>query len=119
MAVQAIKEYAGEVKDSVDRFHGMQLLYIGWDDHLMYCAPLAFLFPPTLRFSELCERVLPQAYRAHPDWAKVDLAAARWLKSGQPWQPDPNKTLAELGLKHKDALRLVTPDLKGIRGTSH
>ena len=43
MAVAAITEdYAGERKDRVENFHCNQLVYIGWDHHLMFCAPVAF-----------------------------------------------------------------------------
>jgi phenol hydroxylase P4 protein len=118
MAIKALKDYCFPAADTVDKFHGMQLLYIGWDDHLMFCAPFAFLLPPDTPFRDVCEKVMPPAFGAHPDWAKVDFGQAIWRKSGQPWQADMNKTLAELGLKHKDVLRLTTPGLKGIQGSS-
>ena len=117
MAVQALKEYDFPAADSQDKFHGGQLLYVGWDDHLMFCAPFAFCLPPGTPFRELCEKVLPHSFGYHPDWAKVDFKTATWLKSGQPWQPDMSKTLAELGLRHKDVLRLKTPGLMGLAGS--
>ncbi|MGI9246568.1 MAG: phenol hydroxylase subunit P4 [Steroidobacteraceae bacterium] len=117
MTVNAIGKYDFPSKDTVDKFHGMQLLYVGWDDHLMFCSPLAFLLPPDTKFGDVCTKVLAQAYGYHPEWAKVDFAKATWRKSGQPWQADMNKTLKELGLRHKDVLRLTTPGLKGIEGT--
>lgn len=117
MAVQALKDYHFPAADSVDKFHGGQLLYIGWDDHLMFCAPFAYCLPPNTRFGDLCEKFLPHSFGYHPDWQQVDFSKATWLKSGQPFQPDMNKTLAELGLKHKDVLRLQTPGLKGIAGS--
>lgn len=117
MAVKALKEYKFPAADSMDKFHGNQLLYIGWDDHLMFCAPFAYCLLPDMRFGEICEKLLPHSFGYHPDWQKVDLTKAVWLKSGKPWQPDMNKTLAELGLRHKDALRFQTPGLKGIAGS--
>ena len=118
MPVQALKEYNIPAADTQDKFHGGQLLYIGWDDHLMFCAPFAYCLPPDTPFLDLCEKILPNSFGYHPDWAKVDFTKATWLKSGQPWQPDMNKTLAELGLRHKDVLRLQTPGLKGLDGSS-
>ena len=118
MAVQALEDYKFAAADTQDKFHGNQLLYVGWDDHLMFCAPFAYCLSPDTRFGELCDKFLAPSFGPHPDWAKVDLSQASWLKSGQPWQPDMTKTLAELGLRHKDALRLITPGLKGIDGTS-
>ena len=43
MAVAAVKEYVGERKDVAANLPpGTQLVYIGWLDHLMFCAPFAF-----------------------------------------------------------------------------
>jgi len=117
MPVAAIKPYIGEVKDSADKFHGAQLLYIGWEDHLMFCAPFAFPFPPVMRFADIVEKVLPDAFGAHPDFAKIDWSRAEWLKSGRAWTPDFSKTLAENGLRHKDVIRFRTPGLTGIKGS--
>jgi len=117
MSVAAVKPYSIPPRDSVDKFHGNQLLFIGWDQHLMFCAPLAFPFPPAMRFGDVVEQVLPGSYGVHPDFAKIDWQQVQWLKSSQPWTPDFNKTLAENGLKHKDVLRFKTPGLNGIQGT--
>ena len=84
MAVQALKDYQFSPADSQDKFHGGQLLYIGWDDHLMFCAPFAYCLPPDTPFLDLCEKILPNSFGYHPDWAKVDFTKATWLKSGQP-----------------------------------
>ena len=56
MTVIAIEDYVGEILDSVENFHGNQLLYIGWDKHLMFCAPFCFPFPPSMRFGDIVVR---------------------------------------------------------------
>ncbi|HJV80221.1 phenol hydroxylase subunit P4 [Noviherbaspirillum sp.] len=117
MSVVAVKPYIGEVKDSVDKFHGAQLLYVGWEDHLMFCAPFAFPFAPTMRFSDVVEHAFPGAFGEHPEFARIDWSKAEWFKSGQPWKPDADKSLAENGLKHKDVIRFRTPGLTGIKGS--
>lgn len=117
MAVAAIKEYVGENMDRVENFHGNQLLYVGWEDHLMFCAPFAFPFPPAMRFGDVIEKVLPGAFGYHPDWAKIDWSKVEWFKSGQPWAPNFAKSLAENGLRHKDVIRFRTPGLTGIKGS--
>ncbi|MGE5471582.1 MAG: phenol hydroxylase subunit P4 [Bacteroidota bacterium] len=113
MAVKALYDYQYPAADTQDKFHGNQLLFVGWDDHFLFVAPLAFSVSPNAKFSELVEQNLTFAYNRHPDWAKIDFSKAVWLKSGKPFQPDFNKTLAEQGIKHKDALRLQTPGLNG------
>jgi phenol hydroxylase P4 protein len=41
----------------------------------------------------------------------------QWFKSGQPWTPDPAKSLEGNGLGHKDVIRFRTPGLTGIQGS--
>lgn len=118
MSVVAIApNYTGEIKDRVENFHGQQLIYIGWEDHLMYCAPLCIPVPPTLPFGTLRDEIIPKLYELHPDIARVDWRQAEWFRSGQPFTPDPAKSLADNGLGHKAAIRFRTPGLTGIGGT--
>lgn len=117
MATVAIKAYKFEAKDRVENFHGNQLLYVGWEDHLMFSAPLAMPLPPSTPFRALVEQILPGTYAAHPDFARIDWAKAEWFKSGRPWKPNFDKSLAENGLVHKDVLRFRTPGLTGIKGS--
>jgi phenol hydroxylase P4 protein len=93
------------------------LLFVGWEDHLMFCAPFAFPFPPVMPFGALVEQVLPGAFGYHPDFAKIDWSKTEWLKSGQPFSPDFAKSLADNGLGHKDVIRFRTPGLTGIKGS--
>jgi phenol/toluene 2-monooxygenase (NADH) P4/A4 len=118
MSVAAVKDYVGERKDSVDRFHGAQLIYIGWLDHLMFCAPFAFPLPPDMPFGAIIEAVLPGCFGAHPDFAKIDWTKVEWRRTnGKPFHPDPSKSLADNGLKHKDSIVFVTPGLTGVKGS--
>lgn len=114
MAVTAVSEYVGHVADAHDKFHGAQLTYIGWEDHLLFCAPYAFPFPPDMPFGAIIEAVLPAAFGYHPDFAKIDWSTVEWLKSGKPFHPDLGASLADNGLRHKDVLRFRTPGLRGI-----
>lgn len=118
MSVVALKPgYTGENKDRVENFHGKQLLYIGWEDHLLYCAPLCIPVPPELPFGALTAEIIPGLYALHPDTAKIDWNRVEWFSSGVAFTPDPAKTLTENGLGHKAALRFRTPGLTGIDGS--
>jgi len=116
MPVQAIRPgYRGEDKDRVELFHGKQLLYIGWDQHTMVCSPIALPLPPDMPFGALVEQVLPTtSYAQDPDWPRIDWSRVQWLRSGEPFTPDPAKSLADNGLGHKALLRWRTPGLVGI-----
>ncbi|MCS0631248.1 phenol hydroxylase subunit P4 [Telluria mixta] len=116
MSVVSVTPYPIDIKDRKEKFHGAQLLYVGWDKHLLFFAPAQFCLPPDTRFRDLCEVHLPVAFSEHPDFASINWEEAKWLKSGQPFEPDLEKTLAANGLDHKDVLRLQTPGLEGLGG---
>lgn len=116
MSVVALKPYDFPARDRRENFPA-PLLFIGWEDHLMICAPVALPLPPETPFGALATAVLPGVYGFHPDFAKIDWDTVEWLKSGQPWSPDPAKSLQDNGLQHKDMIRFRTPGLTGIAGT--
>lgn len=117
MSVTALYPYSYEAKDRRENFPA-PLLYIGWDEHNMFCAPVCLPLPAETPFGALATNVLPGVYGAHPDFARIDWDSVQWLKSGQPWTPDPARSLAENGLGHKDVIRFRTPGLKGIQGSA-
>jgi phenol/toluene 2-monooxygenase (NADH) P4/A4 len=117
MSTISLKPYAFEPVDVEAKFHGNRLLYIGWEDHLMFSAPFCIPVPPDMTFQALVSNVLPGLYGSHPDFAKIDWDQVEWLHSGMPWHPDPARSLSDNGLVHKDVIRLRTPGLTGIRGS--
>ncbi|CDM23342.1 Phenol hydroxylase, P4 oxygenase component DmpO [Castellaniella defragrans 65Phen] len=117
MAVKSLGPYDFPPKDRLENFHGNQLTYIGWEDHLLFCAPFCFPFPPDMPFGLIIDQVLPGAFGYHPDFARIDWSKVEWFKSGRPWTPQHDKSLAENGLRHKDVLRFRTPGLTGIHGS--
>jgi phenol hydroxylase P4 protein len=118
MAVQALAPgYTGPVLDTEDKFHGNRLLYINWEDHLMFCSPVCIPVPPSMPFAALREEVLPGIYGSHPDFAKIDWSKTQWVHGTAPWTPDPAQSLADNGLVHKSVIRLRTPGLTGLAGS--
>jgi phenol/toluene 2-monooxygenase (NADH) P4/A4 len=118
MAVIALHEdYAGPMRDRVEHFHGNQLLYVGWDDHLMFCAPHCIAVQPSMTFGALARDVVPAMYSAHPDWPSVRAEAIEWYRGSERFAPDFDASLVENGLGHKAVLRLRTPGLTGIGGS--
>ena len=118
MAVVALeKDYADKVviRDRVENFHGNQVVYVHWEEHLMFCAALAFPLPPGMPFGALVAEVLPTYYGMHPDFAKIDWTAVRWTVDGKPLTPAMDKSLAENGVGHKSCLRFWTPGLDGYK----
>jgi len=115
MSVTAIADgYHGTMKDTADHYRGQQLLNIGWDQHLMYATPMCIPVPPEMPFGALVQQVLPGLYGQHPQFAAIDWSRAEWLRSGERFTPDMDRSLADNGLGHKAMLRFRTPDQPGL-----
>ena len=118
MAVAAITpDYTGEKLDRLENFHGNQVVYVGWDHHLFFCAPVEFAAPPDTLFGKLVDEMISGAYSAHPDFARIDWNKVDWRLNGEPFTPDREKSLIEQGIDHKSILRMATPGLDGIKGS--
>lgn len=120
MAVVALeKDYADkvEIRDRVENFHGNIVVYLHWEEHLGFCAALAFPLPPAMPFGALIREIIPTYYGAHPDFASIDWPAVRWTIDGKEAEPDPQKSLAENGVGHKSLIRFWTPGLHGFKGS--
>ena len=98
MPVTAIGTYTAQPLDRQANFHGAQLVYLCWENHLLFCAPFCFPFPPTMRFGDVVAGPMQAAFGYHPDFAQIDWAKAEWFKSGKPVTLDFDKSLAENGL---------------------
>ena len=118
MSVVAIdKNYADKVviRDRVENFHGNQVVYVHWEDHLMFHAAMAFPLPPAMPFGALVQEVLPTYYGMHPDFAQIDWSAVRWTVDGAQFTPALDKSLKVNGVGHKSLIRFWTPGLDGYK----
>nr|WP_314433116.1 phenol hydroxylase subunit P4 [uncultured Brevundimonas sp.] len=100
--------YTGPVRDRVENFHGAQLVYVHWEEHLNFCAAITLPLPPQTPFAALTGEILPSLYAVDPEWAGVDLSQARWMLDGADWTPDPARSLGEQGVGHKSLIRFWT-----------
>jgi len=101
--------------DTVDRFFGNWLIYLGWDNHLMFSAPMCVPLPPDLPFGALVKEVLPDLYGEHPEFELIDWQRVLWSDSNKRFVPDFGKSLEDHGFGHKTLIRFRTPALEGIR----
>jgi phenol hydroxylase P4 protein len=115
MSLKALNPgYTGEVKDRIENFHGNQLLYVGWDHHLMFCAPFTFPVPPDMPFGRLRDEVMAAGFSPHPEWSLINWNSATWLLDGKPFVPVLDQSLQQQGIDHKSLLRFQTPELQGF-----
>jgi phenol hydroxylase P4 protein len=118
MTVAAIiPDYTGERRDRLENFHGNQIVYVGWDYHLMFCSPVAFATPPDTLFSTLQDEIISGAFSLHPEFEQIDWKNVQWHLNAETFTPQRDATLAEQGIDHKSILRFATPGLNGINGS--
>ncbi len=95
----------------------LPLLYIGWDQHMLFAAPLCQPLALCTLFSEVVQQVLPTLYGRHPDFAHIEWPKVQWFRSSVMFSPDMARSLGEQGFGHQSLLRFRTPGLQGLRGS--
>lgn len=113
-----IGDYPLLQRDDESLFHGKRLIFLSWENHLMFAAPLCVPLPPTLPFGALIRDVLPELYGEHPEFEDIDWKRTLWFNSNKRFIPDVGKSLEHHGLSHKSLIRFRTPALEGIRKTT-
>jgi phenol hydroxylase P4 protein len=78
MPVTSIGAYEAQPLDRQENFHGLQLVYLCWEKHLMFCAPFTFPLPPAMPFADFIEQVVKPSISQHPDAKQVDFSQALW-----------------------------------------
>ena len=75
MALKALSpDYEKHIdyRDAEKNFHGNRVVYLHWEEHLSYCAALAFPLPPDMPFAAFIEAIAKPHYAPHPEFAKID-----------------------------------------------
>ena len=116
MSVAAIGNYSHASHDGAARF-AAPLLYIGWDEHMMFAAPVVLPLSPDTSFEQLQNKVLRKLYGDHPDFGLIDWSRVQWFRDGAMFTPDMKGSLAAQRIGHKSVLRFRTPGLEGLRGS--
>lgn len=117
MATKAITpDYHGDFQDTIDKYHGQQLISICWEKHTMFSWPFCLPVAPDMPFGGLIENVLPSLYADHPDFPKIEWEKVQWSTAAGPFIPNRAKSLKEHGIRHKQQIRFRTPGLDGLGG---
>jgi phenol/toluene 2-monooxygenase (NADH) P4/A4 len=116
MPIAAVKDYLGVPLDVEANFRGNRVIFVRWNEHQLFAGPFCFGVSPELVFREFISTVLLPVIAPHPDAAAIDWEAVQWTKSGQPWKPSFDRTLAENEMFHKELVAFTTPGLNGYEG---
>lgn len=107
-----------DIRDRQENFHGNIVVYLHWEEHLSFCAAMAFPLPPDMPFGAMVDNVLKPHYEAHPDFEKIAWDTVEWMVNGETVTPDMDKSLADNGVGHKTLIRFRTPGLHGWKNSA-
>lgn len=123
MSVRAIcSDYHFPALDQQSHYGENILIYIGWDQHTLFCSAKAFTISPQATFQQLLDQLMPAGFSQHPDFEKIDWSTVRFDLDGQKLADYAesaltSQSLAALGFGHKSLLRFKTPGLNGYLGS--
>ena len=116
MPVKAINnQYEFEPLDLQHHYGDNMLLYVGWDQHTLFCAAHAFVVSPQQTFQALIDQQIQAGFHQHPDYEQIDWSKVQYQLNGQSFTPDLDQPLESQNIGHKSLLRLVTPNLDGFK----
>lgn len=105
--MRTIGTYEFEPTDGAAAYGDDQLVYVHREDpRLWFCAAAAFRAPQAMRWADFREQVVDGWLATDPDYDPS--TATNWRIFDKPFEPDPDKTLAELGIKHKYLVKFAT-----------
>ncbi len=121
MSVYTVKgqEYPTISRDSLDKFHGNQVVYIYWYGHVMVSSPMAFPLSPDMLFGDFVKDIVTTTYAPiEPDFKNLDFAKTQiiWRIDDKVVTPDFGKSLKDNGINHKSFVEFETPTLIGKLG---
>jgi phenol hydroxylase P4 protein len=114
MPVTSIGSYHFPPRDSAMVFGENQLVYFCWERHLLFAAPFILCVPGTMRFADFMDERVKPLLAPDPDVADIDWAKVEWSIGGKPVTIDPQASLIENGIGHKDKIVMATPGLNSL-----
>ncbi|AOA58828.1 phenol hydroxylase subunit P4 [Acinetobacter larvae] len=114
MPVRAIHDhYQFAAMDLQQNYGDNLLIYVGWDEHTLFCSAQAMLVSPEQSFADFISQNLSAAFSQHPEFTQIDWDQVQYSLDGKSIQPHATQHLADLGVAHKSLIRFKTPGLRG------
>jgi phenol hydroxylase P4 protein len=103
MSVKALAPYKFPPADRAELYGDDMLVHVNWDGNLLFCAAACFRAPKAMKWSDFKAQMIDPWAQGDPDY--VAEQAKDWRIGDTPFEPDPDKTLAELGVRHKALIK--------------
>ncbi len=105
MTINSIGEYRFPSRSRQELYGDDQLVSVLWEDNRWFCSAVMQRAPKAMTFGDFWDQMIAPWAAADPDldpakgWA--DFA---WTLGGKPFTPEAERSLADLGVGHKDVL---------------
>lgn len=107
MATPALYDYTKYPSRSAQELYGDDMLVNLWQkDDLWFCSPAAYRVPRSMTWKDFYEGIFQPYVAANPHTTGEETYS--WQLVDDPFTPEDDKTLAELGVNHKNTLGFVT-----------
>jgi phenol hydroxylase P4 protein len=103
MAVKALADYNFPAADRQENFGDDMLVNLFWDGNLFIDCPDAVRVPRAMKWGDFKTGVLDPWAAADPDYDPA--AATDWRINDDPFEPDPDRSLEQLGIRHKQVVK--------------
>lgn len=105
MAIRAIGDYDFPSRSRKELYGDDQLVSVWWRDNPWFCSASMHRAPTAMTFGDFYAQMIIPWAQSDPDFDENrPLEAFEWTLSGEPFTPDPNTSLADLGVGHKDVI---------------
>lgn len=103
--IKSLGKYEFPSKSRQELYGDDILLHLIRKDTMFFCAPATFRAPKAMKWSEFLEGMALPFLTSDPDFDKSkDLS---WTLVGEAFTPDPDKSLEENGIQHKNAIAVI------------
>ncbi|HZD67302.1 MAG TPA: phenol hydroxylase subunit P4 [Acidimicrobiales bacterium] len=106
MTVKAIGNYDFPSSDRAELFGDDQLVHVRWRGNMALCAAAAFRAPKAMTWAEFRSTMVDPWAASDPDYDPDSVRG--WTLDEAEFTPDPEVSLAHLGVGHKSVLSFTT-----------
>jgi phenol hydroxylase P4 protein len=104
MAVKALGKYDIPARDRQEVFGDDQLVYLYVPNNYWFCSAACFRAGRAMSFEAFWETMLAPFVHSDSNLAGRSWRDGRWQLNGEPFTPDPERSLAAQGIGHKSLL---------------
>ena len=101
--MRTLGAYDFPAADRQELFGEDQLVNVHWDDQIFVPVPACFRVPKSMKWSDFKTQMIDTWAGTDPDY-RAD-AATDWRLDDDPIEPQPDQTIADLGIVHKGLVR--------------